>query len=289
MKYSLIILMTLLFSCSTGTLLDKDLLKMEPTELLEHSIKLYNIDDNSSSFNNDELVQITTQKIILDCLLFPKNINWEDLKFEDFGFKEKLKFRSEQLSRSEDFDWIQHSYRKIVSTKNESGKDLKSIIIQGKKESSCSGKSKEIKELEIVRLNKFSKLDFTIESIEYIGNCSYQVLSNVRDLTRMKDFQLKMTYTFDSSSNSFIVGEGDVLNEKNSLSEFDIENRLNDFIKNNRLIQGTLGMTLYDSTPEKGRYVYYGTICFGSSKYECENQSVYISTNDFGETWNVDF
>lgn len=293
MKRVLLFLLVLTFSsCVNVSSLDRDLINMDPVELLDYSKKIYGLDRSKSGNENDERVRLMTIKLILDGLLFPENINWENLEFQDSNFKKRLRTRSQKLSESKDFYWVQLSYLEVKRNPNISDDELEKIKTKGSREIPCLGKEEDVKLLENNRISKFSDVSFNIQSVKYVGNCTYQVLSSVSDLRYMKDYDLKIDYIFDSSSKTFSNNNGEILNEELSVSESDVKESLDRFLEENRLIHGTLGgMRYYPnlSNPERGLYSYYGTICYGSNKYECENESVYVTTTDFGRTWSVDF
>lgn len=265
------IILIMFSSCKT------DILEMNSEELLESSKSHYQLYNNRSGLDNDEMVKLISTNVILDGLLFPDNINWENLEFQDPDFKDKLKTRSSELSNSDDFTETQSSYIKI---KRISFVDM------------CRGKTNDVKRLESDRLNRFSESSFTIQSVKYIGNCTYQVLSKVSDQMNMTTFDIKIKYMIDSSSGEFTTDVAEILNKRNSTSEYDVKNRLDEYIENNRLLHGySGGMDFYPnfSNPEKGLFVYNGLICYGSTKFDCKNESVYISTKNFGRTWSVEF
>ena len=276
----LFIPMLILSSCSTS--LDNKLLEMNSEELLEYSKSHYQ-QYNKSGLEMVEMERLQKTGIILDGLLLTDNINWEDLQFEDPEFKDKLKTRSSELSNSDGFTRIQFSYKKIKENPDISDVDLELSY-------KCEGKTKDIERLESDRLNKFSDLSFNIKSVEYIDNCTYQVLSYVRDQMNMTTFDLKNKYIFDSSSGKFVITEeGEILNKKRiRVSESDVQKSLNRYIKNNRLLHSYPGgMSFFPnmSNTNQGLYVYYGAICYGSSKNNCRMQSGYMITKDYGKTW----
>lgn len=259
---------------------------MNSEELLEYSKSHYQLYDNKSGLEMVEMERLQKTGIILDGLLLPDNIKWEDLQFEDPDFKDKLKTRSSELSNSDDFTRVQFSYKKIKEDPDISDVDLELSY-------KCEGKTKDIERLESDRLNGFSKVSFNIKSVKYIDNCTYQVLSKVRDQMNMTTFDLKNKYIFDSSSGKFVItGEGEILNKKRiRVSESVVQKSLYRYIENNRLLHTYPGgMDFYPnySNTKEGLYVYYGAICYGSSKNNCRLQSVYMITKDYGKTWTTD-
>jgi len=63
------------------------------------------------------------------------------------------------------------------------------------------------------------------------------------------------------------------------------------YIDRNRLLHGHMGLDYYSnfSNPSNGIFTFYTAVCYGSSDYDCEYESVYIITKDYGKTWSVDF
>ena len=109
-------------SCSTS--LNSKLLEMNSEELLEYSKSHYQLYDNKSGLEMVEMERLQKTAIILDGLLLPDNIKWEDLQFEDPDFKDKLKPRSSELSNSDDFTRVQFSYKKIKEVNKEGKKNV---------------------------------------------------------------------------------------------------------------------------------------------------------------------
>ena len=142
------IILIMFSSCKT------DILEINSEELLEYSKSHYQLYNNRSGLDNDEMVKLISTNVILDGLLFPDNINWENLEFQDPDFKDKLKTRSSELSNSDDFTETQSSYIKI---KGISFVDM------------CRGKTNDVKRLESDRLNRFSESSFTIQSVKYLS------------------------------------------------------------------------------------------------------------------------
>ena len=259
---------------------------MNSEELLEYSKSHYQQYNNKSGLEMVEMERLQKTGIILDGLLLPDNINWEDLQFEDPDFKDKLKTRSSELSNSDGFTRVQFSYKKIKENPDISDVDLELSY-------KCEGKTKDIERLESDRLNKFSEVSFNIKSVNYIDNCTYQVLSYVRDQMNMTTFDLKNKYIFDSSSGKFVITEeGEILNKKRiRVSESDVQKSLNRYIKNNRLLHSYPGgMSFFRnmSNTKQGLYVYFGGICYGSSRNNCRIMSGYMITKDYGKTWTSD-
>tara|TARA_B100000809_G_scaffold15055_1_gene13646 strand:+ start:60 stop:455 length:396 start_codon:yes stop_codon:yes gene_type:complete len=63
------------------------------------------------------------------------------------------------------------------------------------------------------------------------------------------------------------------------------------YIDRNSLLHGHMGLDYYSnfSNPNNGVFTFYGAVCYGSSEYDCNYQSVYLITKDYGKTWSVDF
>ena len=63
------------------------------------------------------------------------------------------------------------------------------------------------------------------------------------------------------------------------------------YIDRNMLLHGHMGFDYYSnfSNPNNGVFTFYGAVCYGSSEYDCNYQSVYLITKDYGKTWLVDF
>jgi hypothetical protein len=69
-------------------------------------------------------------------------------------------------------------------------------------------------------------------------------------------------------------------------------NRLaEDYIDDNGVLHGTMGLDFYQnlSDPDNGIFTFYGSVCYGSSKDNCQYDNVYISTKDNGDSWSVSF
>ena len=47
-----------------------------------------------------------------------------------------------------------------------------------------------------------------------------------------------------------------------------------------------MGLDFYQnlSDPDNGKFTFYGSVCYGSSKDNCEYSNVYISTEDNGDS-----
>lgn len=280
--FSLIVVF-LFLSCSNN-FLDKNLLVLSPNKLLSYSEEFYSQKyvEQSEDNNGEEELKYVRQEIILDGLLFPENILWENIDFKENGFKKKLRKRSKEISEFEDIDFIKSTYLEI---KNKGR--IRELNERLEKEKLCLNRVNEIELLESIRLNKFSDLDFSIQSVNYLGNCEYEVISSVEDLMVMKRFQLKILYSVDSITGEIMVDEKGGIKENEY--QIDIYSLLDKYMEQNKLIHGSLTMDLFQEIPNKGVYIFYGSICYGNSKFDCENQTVYISTNNNGRSWSVEF
>jgi hypothetical protein len=74
-----------------------------------------------------------------------------------------------------------------------------------------------------------------------------------------------------------------------TVSQSEVKQRLDEYIRQNSVMHGTLGLDLYYSDTNTGAFVYSGSVCYGMDEYSCEYMSANFSTTDFGETWSVEF
>lgn len=162
-------------------------------------------------------------------------------------------------------------------------------------ESICSGS--EIRDFvsnqERNRLRGFSNISIDSPSVEYINDCTFRVSTHVHDKMVMEEFDIVIDYQVDPWSEDFedfTTSNGKTLNRKpKRLSNWEVKGILDKFLDNKSRIHGVMGLYLVMSNPETGFYNFYGSICYGSSEYNCEYQNVYISTQNYGKTWSFEF
>lgn len=112
--------------------LDEDLLTIPPSRIIEYTNNLYSLENNTEKlyqyskeiFSNEEEIdsidiiergrdRIFSNKVVLECLINPKNIMWDNLKFQDSSFKELLNTRSVEFQKESEIKNILKNYNKI--------------------------------------------------------------------------------------------------------------------------------------------------------------------------------
>ena len=104
----------------------------------------------------------------------------------------------------------------------------------------------------------------------------------------------------DTNSNSSSVSSLSSLSSSSSSSSYSSNKQISSseakrlaekYIDRNRLLHGYMGLDYYSnfSNPNNGVFTFYGAVCYGSSEYDCNYQSLYLITKDYGKTWSVDF
>lgn len=257
----------------------KEILKKHP----KHNLSLLNLLTNeeyktiiNSNDYNDIKELFGDSKKINELYLIVENYESgpNNSKFYDFNDTEKYGLTSELR-----INFLNNSISNIKS-KFQKLQEL---------ESSCKNKYTRVRNLEQSRLGKFSKLVFYDTKVNYLGGCEYKVITHVNDKMLFQELDIQIIYTYDPVNDTFYTSNGKSLNIiKKTPSRYDVEDRLESFMDDNRLIHGSMGMSLYTSNSSNGTYVFYGSICYGSNQYSCEYISVYFITRDYGETWDVE-
>lgn len=114
--------------------LNENLLTIPPSRIIEYTINLYGLENDTEKlyqyskelFSNDEEIdsidilergrdKIFSNKVILECLINPENIMWENLKFQDSLFKKLVKTRSIKFQKNPGIENILRNYNDIKS------------------------------------------------------------------------------------------------------------------------------------------------------------------------------
>ncbi len=75
------------------------------------------------------------------------------------------------------------------------------------------------------------------------------------------------------------------------ISSYDAKRLAEKYIGSNPLLHGHMGLDYYSnlSNPDNGVFAFYGAVCYGSSEYDCNYESVYLTTSNNGRTWSIEF
>ncbi len=103
------------------------------------------------------------------------------------------------------------------------------------------------------------------------------IIGVVSFLLMILDFDAKGTRGDDSISKT--------------ISQYEAKRLAEDFIDSNGMLHGTMGLDYYSnlSNPEQGKFTFYGSVCYGSSEYDCNYVSAYLVTTNNGRSWSIKF
>ena len=119
---------------------------------------------------------------------------------------------------------------------------------------------------------------------KYLGH-NWKDINYSKSPSESKKFDRLAEYCNSSVSSSFTP------KSKKSITPSQANRLAEDYIDDNGVLHGTMGLDFYQnlSDPDNGIFTFYGSVCYGSSKDNCQYTNVYISTKDNGDSWSVSF
>ncbi len=103
---------------------------------------------------------------------------------------------------------------------------------------------------------------------------------------------LLMILDFDAVAASFdTIGTSGDDSISKTITQSEAKRLAEEYIDSNAMLHGTMGLDYYSnlSNPQQGKFTFYGSVCYGSSEYDCDYVSAYLITTNNGRSWRVDF
>ena len=82
-----------------------------------------------------------------------------------------------------------------------------------------------------------------------------------------------------------------LLSTKESITAKSKRNLAELYLNQENLVHGysNLNFNKNLSDPEKGKFIFFTALCYGSSENDCTYFNTYLKSNDYGDTWKIGF